>query len=328
MQKISRRSLIDLGLRGVAGAGLLRAMPGSGMLTETGSGLLAAAQWQPRSLVCIHCYGGGDDNVLAAPHRLRAALADLQPLYDQNVLAVIGEVYRPERMRTLDGSPGEVMAKTYSTLRFLPHGFATLEWAARAANVDRISGEGAYTFDTGVSMVAPGLRVPGAGYENPAIRRLTAALPALRTAFPQSVLGRQLEDVSRLIRIGSRLGGADQIFFIGTSGMSRDAATAGLVAARHRELAQAMAAFFAATVEFGRDSDVLTYTDGEFTDRSGDRGTRLVLGGSVIGGRACRMRRISQDSYAGTIASSFGVRHTELRERFPEFEPTMSAMMA
>ncbi len=89
-----------------------------------------------------------------------------------------------------------------------------------------------------------------------------------------------------------------------------------------------MAALFAATVELGIASDVTTYTDGEFTDRSCDRGTRMVLGGSVVGGSACPTRGIGQDSYAGTMASWFGIDDDRVRDRFPEFEPTALATMA
>lgn len=330
MHKVmSRRSLIHMGLRSIAGAGLLSSQPGSELLrAKLGSGLLADSRSHRRVLVCIYCFGGGDDNVLASPGRLDDALGELQPLYNQQRLAVISDVARPSRMRTITGTPGDVMAQTYSALRFLPQGFVTLEWVARAAHVDRLSGSGAYTFKTGVSLIAPGASSQGATFENAAIRQLTRTLPPLRTTFPTSVLGRQLEDISQLIRIGPALGMGDQVFVVGTTGISSYAAKAGIVGERHRDLAKAMAALFAATVELGIASDVTTYTDGEFTDRSCDRGTRMVLGGSVVGGNACPTRGISQDSYAGTMASWFGIDNDRVRDRFPEFEPTALATMA
>jgi hypothetical protein len=320
--EISRRSLIDLGLRSVAGAGLLRAMPGSGLLTSPGNGLLAAPLPHRRALVCIYCFGGGDDHVMQGSHKLVSALADLQPLYNQNRLTVIADVSRPARLRDVAGTPGEVMAKTYSALRFLPGGFATLEWVAQAAHVDEITGAGAYTFGTGVSMVAPGTEVAGPWFENARVRELTGARPALRTSFPTSALGRQLEDVTRLIRVGPALGMRDQVFLVGTTGISARAARTGTIVERHRQLAQAMAAFFAATVELGLDQQILTYTDGDFTERSGDRGTRMMLGGSVIGGRQGQAIRMNQDSYAGALASWFGAQPKEVRARFPEFDPS------
>jgi uncharacterized protein (DUF1501 family) len=329
MRKVmTRRSLIDLSLRSIAGAGLLGSMPGSGLLTNAGRGLLAESRGGRRVLVCIYCFGGGDDNVLASPHRLHDSLAALQPLYDRNRLAVITDVSRPARMRSVHGTPGDVMAHTYSALRFLPQGFATLEWAARAAHVDPLTGSGAYTFDTGVSLVAPNAGIDGASFENAGIRRLTHALDSLRTPFPDSTLGRQLEDVSRLIRVGPALGMDDQVFFVGTTGISRNAANAGTIAERHRDLANAMAALHAATVELGLDSSVTTYTDGEFADRRHNRGTRMVLGGSVVGGSACTVAGISQDSYAGAMASWCGIDAARIRDRFPEFEPTAVATMA
>lgn len=324
---ISRRSLIDMSLRSVAGAGLLASMPGSGLLTPFGHGVLASAGRRRRALVCIYGFGGGDDRVLTAPHRLHKSLSDLQPLYDQKILAVIGDVTRPARMQSFDGTPGEVMAKKYSALRFLPEGFVTLEWAARAANVDEFTGDGAYRFNSGVSLVARGATPEGASFENAAIRRLTESLPPLRTSFPSSEMGRKLEDVSRLLRVAPALGMADQVFVVPTMSRSRDAADATLDA-RRRDLAQAMAAFYAATVELGLQSDVTTYTDGEFTERSHDTGARMVLGGSVVSGNTSTPSQVSQDSYAGAMASWLGVSAREVRARFPEFVPSAVVVTA
>jgi len=246
-------------------------------------------------------------------------------LYDQKKLAVVEDVVRPVRMRNASGTPGEIMARTYSALRFLPHGFVTLEWAARAADIDPLTGTGAYTFDTGVSLLAPGANCPGDSFEHSSVRNVTRALRPLRTPFPNSSLGRQLEDVSRLIRVAPALGMEQQVLFVGTAGMSRSAAKAGTLVERHRELAKALAAFFAATVELGVESSVTTYTDGDFTPRSTGRGTRMVLGGSVLSKYASG---ISQDSYAGAMASWLGVDDRNVRAHFPEFEPTVFAAMA
>ena len=325
MHKVmSRRSLIDLGLRSAAGVGLLKAIPGSELVLDAATGLLNESRSGRRALVCIYCFGGGDTH-FAAPNRPHDALADLHPLYEQKKLAVIRDVSCPVRLRRIAGMPGEVMAQTYSALRFLPQGFATLEWAARAADVDPITGSGAYTFETGVSLVAPGANSDAAPFENASVRRLTTALPPLRATFPDSTLGRQLEDVTRLIRVALAFGMDRQVFVVGTSGMSCRTASA---IERHRELARAMAAFFAATVELGLDESVTTYTDGEFTEHSYDRGTRLVLGGSVIGGDASRAGDISQDSYAGAMAAWFGVEHRGVRTHFPEFEPAALSVTA
>ena len=326
MRKVmSRRSLIDLGLRSAAGVGLLKSVPGSELVLNAASGLLNESRSGRRALVCIYCFGGGDDTALAAPNRLQDSLADLHPLYEQKKLAVIPHVSRPVRMRRISGTPGEVMAQIYSTLRFLPQGFVTLEWAARVADIEPLTGSGAYTFDTGVSLIAPGANNDGDPFENAAVRRTTTSLPPLRTTFPDSTLGRQLEDVSRLIRVAPSLGMDRQVFVVGTSGMSRRAAT---TIEGHRELAQGMAAFFRATVELGLDTSVTTYTDGEFTEHSYNHGTRIVLGGSVIGGEASHAGGISQDSYAGAMAAWFGVAHSGVRTHFPEFEPSALSVTA
>ena len=288
---LSRRSLLNLGLRSAAGAGILSVVPATEWVEQiTGGPALAASTLHvenARAVVCIYLFGGGTDQLVHHAGRvLHPSLADLQPLHDQKALSVVASVATPTRRAMIMRTSGDVMAHRYSALRFLPNGFATPEWAARIANVKPITGEGAYTFASGVSLVAPGsARLEGNQFENATVRAATSRLGPMRMSFPDTPLGRQLEDVSRLLRAGDALGMKQQVFFVGAGGFTTHAERADTLAASYRELGQAMAAFHDATVEIGMDRQVTTYTDGEVaTDSNGGErrpASRLVLGNAV-----------------------------------------------
>jgi uncharacterized protein (DUF1501 family) len=288
---LSRRSLLNLGLRSAAGAGILSIVPATELFEHfTGGPALAASAPNvdtARALVCIYLFGDGDAQLAYHPGRgLHPALADLQPLYERKALAVVANVAPATRRARIMQTPGDVMAHRYSALRFLPNGFATPEWAARRADVKPITGEGAYTFASGVSLVAPGSAwLEGEQFENATVRATTSRLGPMRTSFPDTPIGRQLEDVSRLLRAGDALSMKQQVFLAGASGFTTHAQRAGTLAARYRELSQAMAAFYHATVELGLDRQVTTYTDGELATDSNGResrpASRLVLGRNV-----------------------------------------------
>jgi hypothetical protein len=329
---ISRRRLLNLSARSVAGAGLLSAVPGVPFLTSLdriAGGPSLGAAGSAQALVCIYCFGGGDDDNLLAGGGLHPALDALQPLYREKVLAVVENVAAPARASRITGTPGEVTAQRYSALRFLPNGFATLEWAARAGGVKPITGDGAYTFASGMSMVAPGARVDGAQFENATIREVTTRFDAAGSSFPDTSLGRQLADVSRLLRAAGTLGMTRQIFLVGAAGWSRDAKRTGMLTERYRDLGQSMAAFYRATVELGIARQVIMYTDGEFAPASKGRvGSRLVLGGSVVGGDARGSAPLSQDSYAGAMAGWLGLRSVDVQRQFPEFKSSSLGVIA
>jgi len=335
-ETITRRSLLNLGLRSVAGAGLISAVPKTGFLAGidklTARPLRAPSASGARALVCIYCFDGGDhDHFLASGGGMHPSLAELQPLYQQKALAVVTNVAAPERAIRAAARADEMVDQRYSALRFLPNGYATLEWAARLADVEAVTGRGAYTFESGMSLVAPGARLTGEQFENATIREATSRLSSIATSFPDGSLGRQLEDVSRLLRVSRTLGMTRQVFFVGANGFTRNAHRAGTLAARYRDLSRAMAAFYQATVELGVARQVTTYTDGEFAAAGDSRrraGSRLVLGGAVVGGDVYANGRLAQDSYAGAMATWFGADGGTVAHHFPEFEASRLAVMA
>ena len=111
----SRRALLHMGVRSLAGAGVLGTL---------GQGASAASD--NRALVCIYLFGGeGGSNL---PN-----VTELKDLHRKQVLAVARNVAPPVQSHSAVSTPGQFMAQKYQALRFLPNGFATLEWAARKA---------------------------------------------------------------------------------------------------------------------------------------------------------------------------------------------------
>jgi uncharacterized protein (DUF1501 family) len=253
----SRRAMLHMGVRSLAGAGLL------GALEQVGG-----ASSNDRALVCIYLFGGEGASFL--PN-----VAELKALHRQEVLAVVKHDAPPS---------SEVMSERYEALRFLPNGFATLEWAAQKAGIQPLTGAGAFTFQSGVSMIALGGRVPeGDQFENATLRQAMNNVAPRKASFPDTTVGRQLEDVCRLLQASPTLGLNRPVFLCTVSGFTRSAQQARTVAARYRELGQAMAAFHAATVELGLERQVTTYTDAEFSGEGSSRmASRLILGGAAM----------------------------------------------
>jgi len=235
-------------------------------------------------------------------------VAELKALHRQGVLTVVNNV-SPSRT-TIAGTPGEFMKQQYEGLRFLPNGFATLEWAARSAGVHPLTGEGAFTFESGMSLVSfDGRKREGGQFENTTLRSAMNSVPALGTSFPDTNVGRQLKDVARLLEASGRLGLRRPVFVCTANGFTNSAHQAKLLAARYRDLGQAIAAFYQATVELGLERQVTTYTESEFSSvLTACAGSRMVLGGAAMGDTA-----LAADTYADSLASWHGSAIGELQ---------------
>jgi uncharacterized protein (DUF1501 family) len=274
----SRRDLLQIGVRSLAGAGLL------GTLEQA-----ADASTTPgnRALVCIYLFGGAGASYL--PN-----VSELKALHRQELLAVVKHDAPPS---------SESPAERYQALRFLPNGFATLEWAAQKAGIHPVTGAGAFTFQSGVSMLALGGSQPqGDQFENITLRQAMNNV-ARKSAFPDTTVGRQLEDVSRLLQAGRALGLNRPVFLCTANGFTRSAQQARTVGVRYRDLGQVMAAFHAATVELGLDRQVTTYTDAEFSAEGSSRvASRLILGGAAMESDIVKSASVAADTYSDSLA--------------------------
>lgn len=314
-KSLSRRSLLNLSLRSAAGAGLLSAIPGGTVraFAQSDVPMLAPAD-NIQALVCIYFFGGVDADDMVSSGRLHPAMSELQSLLDRGELAVVNDVSERWNVRRLLRTSRDPMADRYAPLRFLPNGFATLEWSARLAGVEPISGKGAFTFKSGVSLVAPGVAIKGAQFENARIRAAADAA-VVGPAFPQSAIGRQLQDVARLLAARETLGMTRQVFVVSAGGLHSGSRSAGTLDARYRDVARSLKAFHAATATLGLSGRVMTYTDSDLT--IGSRGAKLILGWAVADRAA--PTAMSHDSYAGAMAWRFGVDADSVRAQFPGF---------
>lgn len=190
------------------------------------------------------------------------------------------------------------------------------------------------------------------------VRDALEATPALRTAFPESGLAQELRMIARLIEIRAVLGMKRQIYFVGMGGFDTHdfqiPGHAGLVST----LAQAMSAFYKATVELGVANAVTAFTASDFGRTLSSNGDgsdhgwgshHFVVGGAVNGGRFYGkmpglandgpddvgwgqiIPSTSVDQYAATLARWFGVADSELNLIFPNlanFEQRTLGFMA
>ena len=179
-------------------------------------------------------------------------------------------------------------------------------------------------------------------------RTLSAALasaPALATRFPDTDLGRQLQQVARVISVRGVLGLQRQVFFAGLDGFDTHGEQLATQDQLFAILDQALGAFYDATVELGVASQVTTFTLSDFgrtlqPDSNGGSdhawgNHHLVLGGAVRGDLYGRFPTLalggpddgseegrwipttSVDQYAAALGRWFGVSDPDLAAVFP-----------
>ena len=191
------------------------------------------------------------------------------------------------------------------------------------------------------------------------IGRILSSDVTLSTVFPATTLGNQLLQVAKVIRFNAtspELGLTRQIFFCQLGGFDTHQNQVTTQANLLTQVAQAMAAFYDATVELGLDRQVTTFTLSDFgrtlqpAGAGGGVGSdhawgnhHLVVGGAVRGGdlygiagpngtvfpelqlggpsdtdsRGRWIPTVSVEQYAATLATWFGVPASDLPIVFP-----------
>jgi len=184
---------------------------------------------------------------------------------------------------------------------------------------------------------------------------LTNALKgvALKSAFPASILGQQLQTVAEIISIQKALGVNRQIFFCQLGGFDTHGAQLAFQDPLLQQLSQAIGAFYnCLSTELGQDKNVISFTASEFgrtLQPNGNAGTdhawgshHIVVGtgsnngGPLYGGqivgqfpslilggpddankRGTLVPTTSVDQYAATLSQWFGVAPVNVPIIFP-----------
>jgi len=214
------------------------------------------------------------------------------------------------------------------------------------------------TTDTGVSLVQAANTTMANGISD--AKTLEAALAKaspLKTTFPTTSIGAQLQQVAEIIQAQSYLGMRRQIFFCSLGGFDTHANELETHNTLYPQLSPALSAFYDATQELGMAQNVTTFTESDFsrtfqptTDDGSDHAWgshHLVMGGAVQGGQVfgkfptfelagpddadVRGRWIpttSIDQYGATLCSWFGIPDSALATVFPNFSNFGSVKLA
>ncbi len=181
----------------------------------------------------------------------------------------------------------------------------------------------------------------------------------LKTTFPATYIGKQLAHVASLMSLREKVGIKRQVFFCSIGGFDTHADQSWTYWDLLKQAGDAMAAFYAATVELGIAENVTTFTESDFgrTLDPNDTGTdhgwgnhHIILGGAVKGGdvygtfptlelggpddsslRGALIPSTALDQYGATLAKWFGVDAANMRTVFPNlksFEKTDLGFMA
>ena len=215
-------------------------------------------------------------------------------------------------------------------------------------------------FNSGMALIQKANQVTADGVD--AARQLNAALSMgspLKTAFPASLLGQQLQEVAKIIHVRKNLGVNRQIFYVSLGDFDTHSDAMARQNALLGELSVAMSAFYNATGEMGVEKQVVTFTESEFgrtlqpssgagsdhawgshhvvmsaavksADVYGSFPTLALQGPEDVTGRGVWLPTISLDQYGATFASWFGVADDSLIKVFPNlanFSPRKLAFL-
>jgi uncharacterized protein (DUF1501 family) len=204
------------------------------------------------------------------------------------------------------------------------------------------------TLPSGVSLVTQddGITSNAYNYASVLTAATKSASSALKTVFPKTGLGAQLQQIAQLIQVRAALNVQRQIFFCGVGNFDTHSSQLTLQASLLTQISQAMSAFYAATVEMTVQSQVTSFTMSDFArtfQPNSNTGTdhawgshHFVMGGAVKGGQMYGtyptlalggpddsgsngrwVPSTGSVQYAATLASWFGVPTAQMPTVFP-----------
>jgi uncharacterized protein (DUF1501 family) len=204
------------------------------------------------------------------------------------------------------------------------------------------------SFDSGLTLVQADNSITTNAYSY--AKTLTAAVQSvspLKTVFPTgNALAAQLQQIAQIIQVRAALGVSRQIFFCGIGNFDTHSDQLALQNALLAGFSPALAAFYAATVEMGVQSQVTSFTMSDFSrtfQPNSNTGTdhawgshHIVMGGAVKGGQLYGtfptlalngpddsgsngrwVPSTGSVQYAATLASWFGVSSFQMPTIFP-----------
>lgn len=251
---------------------------------------------------------------------------------------------------SVEGNSLEGQGVTTQPVAIAPGESLTLKGFSNASSQARLhSLTTLLTSDNGLSLAqATNNTMANSISDAAALEAALAKSAPLKTQFPATSLGSQLQQVAQIIQVQSYLGMSRQIFFCSLGGFDTHAGELETHNNLYPQLSQALAAFYAATQELAMADNVTTFTESDFsrtfqpttTDGSDHAwgSHHMVLGGAVQGGeiygqfptfelagpndtdtRGRWIPTTSIDQYGATLCSWFGIPDSALATVFPNF---------
>jgi uncharacterized protein (DUF1501 family) len=203
------------------------------------------------------------------------------------------------------------------------------------------------TFNSGISLVTADDQITSNAYNYAKIlSAATQSVTPLKTVFPTSALGAQLQQIAQIIQVRAALGVQRQIFFAGVGNFDTHAGQIALQSPLLAEVSGAMGAFYQATQEMAIQDDVTSFTMSDFArtfQPNSNTGSdhawgshHIVMGGAVKGGKMYGtfptlalagpddsgtngrwVPSTASSQYASTLAQWFGVPVGQLSQVLP-----------
>jgi uncharacterized protein (DUF1501 family) len=205
------------------------------------------------------------------------------------------------------------------------------------------------TFDTGVSLIQSASSITTNSLaESKTLSAALASAGTLVTAFPNTSIGAQLQQIAKILQVRNSLSINRQVFFCSLGGFDTHSNQISVQQNLFTQLSPAMNAFNLAMGELGLGQQVITFTLSDFSrtfqPASGggtDHGwgsVQMIMGGPVkggdiygklptfalggpddAGGNGRWIPTTAIDQYGATLASWFGVQSADLVSVFPNF---------
>lgn len=167
-------------------------------------------------------------------------------------------------------------------------------WPAPAQQARKAAQLQAVSASSGNGMIdAANRRMADAIALNPLLKGASATVN-FNKSFPQTPLGKQMEEIARMINLRSQLGIGRQVFFCSLGGFDTHAGQDYQQWDLLQQVSQAVEAFYLATKQIGVENQVTTFTLSDFGRTLQPSGSgcdhgwgnhHLIVGGAVNGGR-------------------------------------------